>query len=130
MRPAMLQRRVRALNQPRHTFLAVSSEPLVPGLAADPVLPAQRCHLILAGQNPSDKLRPFVHLTGLFPRHRQVPPANRSNLSPIHPVNSGTNLSGSYTPQPSPPKRGEGEGSHQPPARKGGGEGGTRAAGG
>jgi hypothetical protein len=35
-------------------------------------------------------------VTGRFPRHRQVPPAGSSNLSPIHPVNSVTNLLGPY----------------------------------
>jgi hypothetical protein len=35
-------------------------------------------------------------LTGLSPRHRQAPPAEASNLSPIHSVNSVTYLSGPY----------------------------------
>ncbi len=93
---AMAQRRVRALPQARRAVTAIPPEPLIAGLAADPVLSAQRRHRILAGQNPSDKLRPFVHLTGLFPWHRQAPPADSPNLSPIHPVNSVTNLPGSY----------------------------------
>ena len=90
--------RVRALDQARGPFPLVPTKPLVAGFAADPILPAQRRHRILARQNPGNKLRPFVHLTGLSPRHRQVPPADSSDLSPIHPVNSVTNLSGSYTP--------------------------------
>src|SRR6266446_10478184 len=94
---AMAPRRVRALHQARRAVTAIPPEPLVAGLAADPVLSAPRRHLISARQNPSDKLRPFVHLTGIFPRHRQAPPADSSNPSPFHPVNSVTNLPGSYT---------------------------------
>src|SRR6516162_2294269 len=105
---AVLQWRARALRQTRGAFRDISAEPLVPGLAADPVFTAQRRHLILAGQNPSDKLHPLVHVTGRFPRHRQVPPAGISNLSPIHPVNSVTTLSGPYTRRPLPAGRGEG----------------------
>src|SRR6267142_576096 len=97
MRLAVPQRRMRALLQPRGALTAIAPEPFVAGLTADPVLPAQPYHLIPARQNPSDKLCPLVHLTGLFPRHRQVPPADCSDLSPIHPVNSVTNLLGSYT---------------------------------
>src|SRR5215469_10252111 len=108
MRLAVLQWRVRALRQTRGAFRDIPAEPLVPGLPAHSILTAQRRHLILAGHNPSDKLHPLVHVTGLFPRHRQVPPAGGSNLSPIHPVNSVTYLSRPYTPQPSPRKRGEG----------------------
>ena len=54
--------RVRALHQARRAVPAMPPEPFVAGLAADPVprTPAQCRHRILAGQNPSDKLRPFV----------------------------------------------------------------------
>src|SRR5712671_1062474 len=99
---------MRALPQPRSALTAIPPEPLVAGLAADPILPAQRCHLILARQNPSDKLRPFVHLTGLSPRHRQapLPPtvqtchlSTRSTLLPIYPAHTGDT--------PSPRKRGK-----------------------
>ena len=75
---AMAQRRVRALPQARRAFPAIPPEPLVAGLAADRVLAGQRRHRIPTGQNPSDKLRPFVHLTGLSPRHRQAPPRRQS----------------------------------------------------
>jgi hypothetical protein len=103
MRLTVLQRRVRALHQTRGAVRDIPAEPLVAGLAADPVLMAQHRHLILARQNPSDKLHSLVHVTGLSPRHRQVPPAGSSNLSPIHPVNSVTNLFGPYiTPALSP----------------------------
>src|SRR5712671_5027660 len=93
---------MRALPQPRSALTAIPPEPLVAGLAADPILPAQRCHLILARQNPSDKLRPFVHLTGLSPRHRQapLPPtvqtchlSTRSTLLPIYPAHITPSLS-------------------------------------
>jgi len=87
---------VRALRQTRGAFRDIPPEPLVAGLPADPVLTAQHRHLILARQNSSDKLQSLVHVTGRFPRHRQVPPAGSSNLSPIHPVNSVTNLLGPY----------------------------------
>ena len=87
-----------ALCQTRAALRDIPPEPLVAGLPADPVLTAQHRHLILARQNPSDKLQSLVHVTGRFPRHRQVPPAGSSNLSPIHPVNSVTNLLGPYTP--------------------------------
>src|SRR5262249_24207644 len=110
MRLAVLQRRVRALRQTRGALRDIPAEPLVASLPADPVLPAQHRHLILARQNPSDKLYSLVHLTGRSPRHRQVPPAGSSNLSPIQPVNSVTYLLGPYT-LPSPPLRaGEGLG--------------------
>src|SRR6516225_11392736 len=108
MRLTVLHRRVRALRQTRGAFRDIPPEPLVAGLPADPVLTAQHRHLILARQNPSDKLHSLVHGTGRFPRHRQVPPAGSSNLSPIHPVNSVTNLLGPYTSSPSPRGRGEG----------------------
>src|SRR5215472_15525605 len=101
MRLAVLQRRVRALRQTCGAFPDIPAEPLVAGLPADPVLTAQHAHLILARQNPSDKLYLLVHVTGRFPRHRQVPPASSSNLSPLHQVNSVTNLPGPYT-LPSP----------------------------
>ena len=106
MRLAVLRRRVRALGQTPRAFRDIPAEPLVAGLPADPVLPAQHRHLILARQNPSDKLHSLVHLTGRFPRHRQVPPAGSSNLSPIHPVNSVTSLSGPYNLPPLAPERG------------------------
>jgi hypothetical protein len=91
---AMLQRRVRALCQTRGAFRDIPAESLVAGLPADPVLTAQYRHLILARQNPSDKLHSLVHVTGRFPRHRQVPlpavqtchPSIRSTLLPIYPV--------------------------------------------
>src|SRR5215471_128895 len=105
---AVPQRGMRALPQPRRTLTEVPPQPFVAGLAADPILPAQHRHLILARQNPSDKLRPFVHPTGLFPWHRQAPPADCSDLSPIYPVNSVTTLPGSYTPFPLSPLGGEG----------------------
>jgi len=114
MRLAVLQRRVRALRQTRGTVRDIPAEPFVAGLPADPVLTAQHRHLILARQNPSDKLQPLVHVTGLFPRHRQVPPARRSNLSPIHPVNSVTCLSGPYTGSPLSRHAGEGLGRRDP----------------
>ena len=98
MRLAVLHRRMRALCQTRAALRDIPPEPLIAGLPADPVLAAQHRHLILARQNPSDKLHSLVHVTGRFPRHRQVPPAGSSNLSPIHPVNSVTNLLGPYTP--------------------------------
>src|SRR5882762_1121018 len=97
VRLAVPQWCMRALPQPRSALTAIPPEPLVAGLAADPILPAQRCHLILARQNPSDKLRPFVHLTGLSPRHRQapLPPtvqtchlSTRSTLLPIYPAHT------------------------------------------
>src|SRR6516165_5975067 len=108
MRLAVLHRRMRALCQTRAALRDIPPEPLVAGLPADPVLTAQHRHLILARQNPSDKLHSLVHVTGRFPWHRQVPPAVCSNLSPIHPVNSVTNLSGSYTLRNPPPRAGEG----------------------
>src|SRR6516225_7352121 len=94
---AVLQRCVRALRQTRGAFRDVPAEPLVAGLAADPVFAAQHRHLILARQNPSDKLHSLVHLTGRFPWHRQVPPDDvqtchpsiRSTLLPIYPVRTG-----------------------------------------
>jgi len=97
MRLAVLQRRVRALRQTRGAFRDIPAEPLVAGLAADPILTAQHRHLILARQYPSDKLHSLVHVTGRFPRHRQIPPADSSHLSPIHTVYSVTYLLGPYT---------------------------------
>ena len=91
-----------ALPDPRR----LPPEPLIAGLPADPVLTAQHRHLILARQNPSDKLHSLVHVTGRFPRHRQVPPAGSSDLSPIHPVNFVTNLPGPYTSLTLPRLRG------------------------
>src|SRR6516225_4897447 len=111
VRLTVLKRRVRARRQTRGAFRDVPAGPLVAGLPADPVLSAQHRHLILARQNPSDKLHSLVHLTGRFPRHRQVPPAGSSNLSPIHPVNSVTYLPGPYTGPALSPRAGRGLGS-------------------
>src|SRR5215813_7156691 len=126
MRLAVLQRRVRALRQTRGALRDIPAEPLVAGLSADPILPAQHRHLILARQNPSDKLYSLVHLTGRSPRHRQVPPAGSSNLSPIQPVNSVTYLLGPYTLPNPPPHAGEGN-HYNPPPQAGEGRVGVEA---
>ena len=78
MRLTVPQRGMQAIPQARGALAAIPPEPLVAGLAADPVFAAQRRHRVFIRQNPSDKLCPFVHLTGLFPWHRQVPPADSS----------------------------------------------------
>jgi len=65
-----------SLHQARRAVTAIPPEPLVAGLAADPVISRTAPSSHLRPPKP-ERLNcvPFVHLTGIFPRHRQAPSA-------------------------------------------------------
>src|SRR5713101_938873 len=93
----MMMRGMRAITQPIHTFGRVAPQQLVSRLATNTEPPAQLRNRLLALFRQRNKLHPFGHGTGLFPRHRQGPPAHtlscyqssRSSVLPILPVRTG-----------------------------------------
>jgi hypothetical protein len=90
----MVMRCVRAIPQTVLTFRRIAGQQLVSRLAAYPELAAQLSYRRIALFDQSNKPRAFNHGTGLFPWHRQAPPADivtcyqssRSSLLPFIPV--------------------------------------------
>ena len=86
-------RRPRPVGQAAERVDAIASQPLVAGLATNPIPLTERGHRQLAAQPLGNEHHPFVHDAGLFPRHRQVPlptmmtchPCRRSKLLPMSP---------------------------------------------
>jgi len=104
-RTTMAKRRPHALDQPGRSRRPIAIKPLVACLAADPVPLAKLRHRPEPHQMVAHKLHSAVHRVVLSPRHRLVLPAD-IELSPIHPVQSVTDLSGPDT-SPVLPPRGE-----------------------
>src|SRR5216683_445253 len=89
----MMMRRVRTILQTVHPFGRITLQQLVTGLPADSEPPAQFGHRLLILLRQHNKLHPFRHGAGLFPRHRQallpnchLSPILRSKVLPIIPV--------------------------------------------
>src|SRR5882672_8213192 len=106
-RAAVMMRSPAAILQTLDPFRVEARQQPVPGVSADAVLRADLRHHRPFFSRRNHKTHPFVHDTGLFPRHRQNLLPSIENLSAMYPVHSVSYLSGPYPHLASPPGGGE-----------------------
>jgi len=84
--PRIGQRRPRPIHQTGRTVGPIPRQPLVARLPADPEVPAQLRHALLASKARCHETRPLIHDAGLSPGHGRILPDHLQDLSPMSPV--------------------------------------------
>ena len=105
-RTTMLQRRTSSILQSVDSLGSEAIAPLVASGSADPVSLAKLAHHAIFRDRLKHKPHPLLHGTGLFPRHRQVLPAEHRNLSTMQSVYSVHDLIGPDLRAPTSPQGG------------------------
>src|SRR5262249_5193011 len=108
--PAVRLRRARSLGQAKLGIGVVAVDPLVGCFPTDLIALREFRHRPFVVQPVGDERHALIHRAGLLPGHSSgSPPDCPSNLLPMYPVYSVTNLSGSDRrvafPSPVPPSR-------------------------